>query len=120
MSYQRRPRALSGDMAHGPSWYRAMEGLASRPPGRPISRRMASLGSLGDDPTPGTTLSEPTITDPTVQWQGNVLAQLQAGVATLQKAELQKWLQIVATVSIPLSAAIWKMIFRRGASDPTS
>ncbi len=112
--------ALAGDMAHGPSWYRAMEGLASQPPGRKIARRMPALGSLGDDPPPDTTLSNPTVTDPTFQWQDNVLSQLQAGVATLQKAELQKWLQIIATVSIPLSAAVWKMIFKGGARDPTS
>jgi hypothetical protein len=68
---------------------------------------------------PTTTLSNPTITDPTLQWQANVLSQLQAGVATMQKAELQKWLQIAATLSIPLAAAIWRAIFRRGAGDPT-
>jgi hypothetical protein len=51
-----------------------------------------------------------------MQWQADVLSQLKAGVATMQKAELQKWLQIIATVSIPLSAAIWKAIFRKGSS----
>jgi hypothetical protein len=82
------------------------------------------LGSLGDDTSSaGTTLAQPTLAQPTltdpatVQWQGNVLTQLQAGVATLQKAELQKWLQIAATLSIPLAAAIWKMIFKRGAAN---
>jgi hypothetical protein len=85
-----------------------------------------SLGSLGEDTTgAGNTLSQPTLSQPTIadpatlQWQGNVLAQLQAGVATLQKANLQKWLQIIATVSIPLSAAIWKMIFKKGVSSDT-
>jgi hypothetical protein len=81
-----------------------------------VRRPIVSLGSLGDDAPGSTTLSQPTIPDPaTLQWQADVKAQLQAGVATLQKAELQKWLQIIATVSIPLSAAIWKMIFKRGS-----
>lgn len=118
MSYLRR-YALSGDTSHGPSWYKAMGGIASRPPGRRVSRRMASLGSLGDDAPGGSTLSQPTVSDPTFQWQADVLGQLRAGVSTMQKAELQKWLQIAATVSIPVFAAIWKAIFRsgRGISD---
>lgn len=120
MSYHRNHRALSGDTSHGPAWYRAMGGIQSQPRPHRVYRGLApTLGSLGDDPGGGTTLSNPTITDPTAQWQANVLAQLQAGVATLQKAELQKWLQIIATVSIPLSAAIWKLIFKKGSSDPT-
>lgn len=94
-----------------------MGGVSSQPRGRRVGR-MASLGSLGADPAPGTTLSTPTVVDPTVQWQADVIGQLRAGVDTMRTAELQKWLQIIATVSIPLSAAIWKMIFRRG-SDPT-
>lgn len=127
MSYQRRrrrpqpgsQRQLAGDTSHGPSWYVAMGGVSGRPPGpRVAGRAPAALGSLGNDTGGTTTLSDPTIADPSVQWQADVLAQLRAGVATLQKAELQKWLQILATVSIPLSAAIWRMIFRRGA-DPT-
>jgi hypothetical protein len=117
MSYQRY-RALSGDTSHGPAWYRAMGGVSTRFPARVPTRRPA-LGSLGDDAPAPTTLSTPTIADPTFQWQGDVLAQLRAGVETMKKAELQKWLQIIATVSIPLSAAIWRLIFRRGASDPT-
>lgn len=97
---------------------RAMSGVSTVIP-RQRWLRVAPLGSLGDDAAgDGTTLSQPTITDPaTVQWQANVLAQLQAGVDTMRTAELQKWLQIIATVSIPLSAAIWKMIFKKGVTD---
>lgn len=86
---------------------------------RPRVRMTASLGSLGDDAGgAGSTLSQPTLTDPaTLQWQANVLAQLQAGVATMQKAELQKWLQILATVSIPLAAAFWRLVFKKGVGD---
>jgi hypothetical protein len=119
-SKRRRLAQLSGDMTHGPSWYRAMGGLASQPPGRRVARRMPALGSLGtDDPNAGTTLSTPTITDPTVQWQADVLTQLRSGVDTLRTAELQKWLQIAATLSIPLAAAVWRMIFKKGVGDPT-
>lgn len=119
MSYHQRyrRRALGADTSHGPSWYRAMGGVSSQPPGPRIARHVPSLGSLGaDDPaTNTTTLSTPTLTDPTTAaWQQNVLAQLQAGVATLRKAELQKWLQIAATVLIPVSAAVWKAIFKSG------
>ena len=122
MSYHRRPRVvrqLAGDTAHGPSWYTSMGGIVSRPPGRRILRRMPPLGSLGEDPPDPNTLATPTLPpfDPSGQWQDAVLTQLRAGVDTLKRAELQKWLQILATVSIPLSAAIWKMIFKRGVSD---
>lgn len=106
MSYHRRQRALSGVSTV-----------------LPIYRRpRVSLGSLGDDTSGAATITTPTLMTPgpdpaTAAWQGNVLAQLQAGVATMQKAELQKWLQIAATVTIPLSAALWKLIFKKGVSD---
>lgn len=119
MSYHHRRRRLqlSGDMAHGPSWYRAMEGLSSQPPGRKVSRSMPVLGSLGADPSSGTTLSTPTLVDPFLQWQADVLAQLRAGVDTLRTAEVQKWLQIAATLSIPLAAAVWRMVFKKGVDS---
>jgi hypothetical protein len=121
MSYFRRARALSGVSTTFPAY---------RKPRVPFG----ALGTLGDDTTstltgPPTaagvagTLAQPTLmqsigADPaTLQWQTNVLAQLQVGVATLQKAELQKWLQIAATVSIPLFTAIWKIIFKKGAAN---
>lgn len=84
-----------------------------------LPRRLPALvlGSLGDD-----TLSTPTITDPTAQWQQNVLAQLQAGVDTLKMAETQKWLQIAATVSIPVMGFLWAKVFprlfKRGTPEP--
>jgi len=120
MSYHRTRPALSADTSHGPSWYRAMGGVSTQLPGKRVTTAVY-LGSLGDSAGGDTTLSEPTVTDRNVQWQGEVLAQLRAGVATMQRAELQKWLQIGATLSIPLAAAVWRAIFRRGSSgsDPT-
>lgn len=106
MSYFRPDRALPG---------RALSGVSTRLPTRPVVKAVY-LGSLGDDPPADNTLSDPTLS--TVQWQADVLTQLRSGVATLRQAELQKWLQIAATLSIPLAAAIWRVIFRRGA-DPT-
>lgn len=108
MSYFRKQRALSGVSTTFPVY---------RKPRVPFG----TLGSLGDDTTGAATITSPTLTvtapPETLQWQANVLAQLQAGVATMQKAELQKWLQIAATLSIPLAGAIWKMIFKRGAAS---
>lgn len=123
MSYQRRRnghRQLAGDMSHGPAWYRAMGGVSTQLRSPRVTTQVY-LGSLGDAAPGDTTLSEPTVADPSLQWQASVLARLDAGVATLQRAELQKWLQIAATLSIPLAAAIWRAVFRRGASvgDPT-
>lgn len=95
---------------------RGMAGITSAPR-RPRQLR-PMLGSLGDDSVPSTTLSNPsldtpTLTDPaTLQWQGQVLVQLQQGVNTLKTAELQKWLQIGATLAIPLAGAIWRVIFK--------
>lgn len=91
------------------------------PPIRQPMRPRLTLGSLGDDTSgSGSTLSQPTLVDPTTAaWQQSVLQQLQAGVATLQKAELQKWLQIIATLSIPVAGMVWKAIFKRGGA-PTS
>lgn len=88
-------------------------------PARRKLPRVQSLGSLGDAPDDPTTLSTPTIHDPTAVWQADVLNQLRAGVKTLQMAETQKWLQILATVMIPVSAAVWKVIFKRGADNIT-
>lgn len=123
MSYHlksQRRLGMGADASHGPSWYKAIGSYTSQPPGRRLARSR-SLGSLGDDAPAGpTTLSTPTLTDPaTVQWQNDVLAQLRVGAEAMRIGETQKWLQIAATLSIPLAAAVWKMIFKKGASDPT-
>lgn len=125
MSYHKRRRALGADTSHGPAWYRAMGGVQSQPPPRYARTRipaLAGLGSLGDDPQGSTTLSSPTVSDRTFQWQDQMLAEVSAGRKALEREELQKWLQIGATISIPLFAAIWRGIFKRGASvgDPTT
>lgn len=113
MSYHRRRRALAGDTTHGPSWYRAMGGVSTQLPSAPVRRGLPALGSLGDD-----TLSTPTITDPTLKWQADVQQLLRDGVEEMRRGDRYKLLQIAATLMIPLSAAIWRVIFRRG-SDPT-
>jgi hypothetical protein len=124
MSYfiRNNQRALSGDVPAGPSWYRAIGGISSQPRGRRLARGTAyTLGSLGDDAPAPDTLSNPTIPDPTAnaEWQAKVITQLEAGVKTMQTAELQKWLQIVATVSIPLAGAIWSLILKKPLRDGT-
>lgn len=103
----RRPRAMSG----------VSTSFSPRAP-----RRLPSLmlGSLGDDQPPGNTLSQPTVTDPTLEWQAEVITQLRAGVNTMKTAELQKWFQIAATVAIPVLGFAWKAVFpalfRKGAA----
>jgi hypothetical protein len=91
-------------MAHGPSWYTAMGGVQSRPVGRRIPRgRLAELGSLGDSSVGADPLSQTT-----AEWQQSMLDALNRGADTLT---LQRWLQIAATLSIPLAAAIWNALW---------
>lgn len=75
--------------------------------GRP--RRAMALGSLGDD-----TLSA---TDATTQFQTNLLASqqslLQLAKTTSSTLTTQRWLQIAATLSIPVAGVIWKWILGR-------
>jgi len=92
-----------------------MNGVSTQLPSPRVGRPPA-LGSLGDDPVGATTLSTPTISD--TEWQQRVLSQLEAGVAEMRRGDTFKLLQIIATLSIPLAAAAWRVIFRRGA-DPT-
>ncbi len=87
-----------------------------------------SLGSLGDDQA-DPIITQPTLSDPTENavWRADVLSRLSDGVQTMQAnavaaaraekmAEMQKWAQIAATLSIPLAGVIWKWIFKRGAA----
>ena len=107
---------------------RALSGVSTELPARMPApyRGRALLGSLGDDATatPGTTLTGPTtlavptILDPaTAQFQQLVTQQLTQGVELMRTANLTKWLQIAATVSIPVFAAFWKHFFRKGATN---
>lgn len=86
-------------------------------------RAMQGFGSLGDDTDaePVTSLAQPTLTqptvvDPTVQWQNDMLAQTKAMVASqldyAQREVQQKWIQIAATLAIPLAAAAWRALGR--------
>jgi hypothetical protein len=92
-----------------------MEGVQSRPQGQRIGRNVfgyRDLGSLGQDDGAPTSLTQPTINDPyvqaTLEWQAKMLKALSEGAKTL---ELQRWMQIAATLSIPLAAAAWRVIF---------
>lgn len=93
-------------MAGPPDWYRNQ------------------LGSLGDDTSATSqSLTAPTLVEPgpqMAQWQQAVLAS-QAQAMAKQDAYLaietkQRWMQIIATLSIPVAAAIWRAIFRAGRS----
>lgn len=95
------PIVVNGPGLQGPpDWYRAMQGA-----------------SLGDD-TATTGATE--LTDGNTTWQQSMLSEVQ-GVRAAQdeftrRESLQRWIQIGATLAIPLSAAIWRAIFR-GSRD---
>lgn len=85
---------------------------------RPFAGVMrVSLGSLAGD----TTSNASEMTE--AQWRTAMLEQQKEVVAWqerwVKRDEFQRWLQLGATLAIPLSAAIWKAIFRAGrkASD---
>jgi hypothetical protein len=93
------PMTVHGPALQGPpDWYRAMQGA-----------------SLGDDQASGA----PVITDGVAQWQQAMLSTTQqiadAQTAMAEKDKWIRYLQIAATLSIPLAAAVWKMIFRGGS-----
>jgi hypothetical protein len=85
-----------------PDWRAAMQGT-----------------SLGTDDSGSLTSAQGTIKDPTLveagptmrAWQDNMLAQQKSYQAYETK---QRWIQVVATLSIPLAAAVWRAIFRGG------
>ena len=72
---------------------------------------------MGDDvaattAAPGTTLAQDTydIATKSLAVQQNQLAWLQAAE---ERAKFQKWVQIAATLSIPLAGAVWRLILGR-------
>jgi hypothetical protein len=72
------------------------------------------LGSLGDGD------SDAPLVDPQA-WRDEMLANVK-GVRAAQedftrRESLQRWFQIAATLAIPLSAAVWRAIFRSSRSD---
>lgn len=88
----------------GPRGRHALSGIAVRSTLGPRGRR--TFGGLGDDTAVELTPA---------QYQQAQLAELKNIGAWQQrwveKDEMQRWIQIAATVSIPLSAAIWRLIF---------
>lgn len=86
----------------------------------PRTRAQArAMGSLGDDTlaASGTTAST---ADSTAQFQTQMLAS-QQDLFTLAKTTsstltTQRWLQIAATLSIPLAGLVWKWILGRRTS----
>lgn len=112
MSYVKRPLAGAAEYAIVGS----SAGVTPSPPPRGAIGRLlkrVTLGSLEGD--------APEMTE--AQWRAAMLEQQKEVVAWqerwVKRDELQRWLQLGATLAIPLSAAIWKAIFRAGrkASD---
>lgn len=85
---------------------RRYPGYWSPPLDPPTHDRVGTLGSLGAD--------EPEMSE--VQWRTAMLSSQHDMVAWqerwVKRDELQRWLQFGATLAIPLSAAIWRAIFK--------
>ena len=101
---KRRRRALGA--VEGPAWYRQMQG-----------------STLGDDGTAtASSLTEPTLSD--TQFRSQALTALQAMRAQdadrIRKEEVRGYLQLAATLSIPLAAFLWKRILGRKKSEATT
>lgn len=116
-SRRRRIRSLGGVSSQPPGPRVAnralvsMAGVSSQPPGLPVARMaLAPLNgvALGED----TTLAKPTIEDPAYRTE---MLTLQRELVAAQKHwaegdKTQKWIQIAATIMIPVTAAIWRAI----------
>lgn len=103
----------------GPRWYRQLQGG---------SLGGSDLGTLGADAPTGHTLAVPTISenDPaTTTFRTQLLASNQALLDAererTHKEQVRGFLQIAATLSIPLAAAIWRALGigrRRNKTQP--
>ncbi len=89
-------------------------GLVQRARGRRARPLGRGLGSLGDDSP----------TAPMGDMASQQLAELRRisefqrqWVAAVEGEKLQKWIQIGVTASIPLFAALWRIIFKTGSSE---
>lgn len=93
--------ALSGD-AGAPRWYRQMQGCSL----------------LGDDEPTASSLLEPTLADPFQRQMLAATTGIRAIEAERLRAErIRGALQIVATLSIPLAAAVWRLVLKRRTSS---
>jgi hypothetical protein len=87
----------------------AFGGVSSQPPGLPLARRaLISLGSLGADDA---SITSPTLVDPETRAYRQRIEKYQQDLIAGQEADkMQKWIAIGATISIPVFAAIWRLI----------
>ncbi len=102
-----RPGSLNGIQSRPTDRRVALAGVQSRPTDRRVV--LGGLGSLGDtDPAAPMTEAE---------WRSQMLASQAEMTAWqkqwVQKDELQRWLQLAAVVSLPVIAAVWKLIGKR-------
>ena len=104
---------------------RARRALVSVGPSMRGRRVYGSLGSVQSTYALGSVQSSYSFGDDAgemteAEWRKKMLEQ-QTGVTSwierwVKRDELQRWLQLGATLAIPLSAAIWKAIFRASGS----
>ncbi len=133
MSYHRLGSVQSAPLVN----YRSRRALGSIQSNPILHRRVprylqvmrAPLGTLGDDTlgatvapaNPATAASAPALmlTDPQFQQMIDTMSSVRDWQKQwVQKDELQRWIQIAATVSIPVLAGIWRAIgFKRAGVD---
>lgn len=121
MSYTRR-RGLAGVSSQPPGRPVILRsgaslplgGVSSQPPGLPVATRsLSGLGSLGADES---SITAPTLIDPAeTRAYRQRMEKYQQDLIAAQRHwaegdKFQKWVQIGATVSIPVFAAIWRLI----------
>ena len=100
------PRVQSGSLV-------SLGGVQSLPRGLPVtSGAMVSMGSLGADDQ---SITSPTLVDPETRAYRERSLRNQEELIAAQRRwaegdKTQKWIQIAATVMIPVTAAIWRMI----------
>lgn len=96
----------------------ALSGLTSRVVGRRLVNKPVAIVQLGDD-------AEPAVDMPEAQWRAKMLAEQSRLAAAADRWVSQdkqiRYLQIGATLMIPVAGAMWKFILgRRSVSSSLS
>lgn len=102
-------------------FYKGLSGIQSQPPRSRVHGRSGALGGIQSQPPRSRVHMRNSAlgddTSGTTEWQDNMLATMQDmrdwQKQWVQKDEMQRWIQIGATLCIPLAAAVWRHILKR-------